>query len=54
MLKIRYKTCRKAFPSGLDYDKQSFETANIVEQAGICPQCNSVTICNWEDYFFER
>lgn len=43
-----------SIPSGLDYDKHTFESANIVEQAEICPQCNSVTLCNWEDYFFEN
>ena len=54
MLMIKCKACGKGFPSSLDYDKHSFETANIVEQAEICPHCNAVTICNWEDYFFEE
>ena len=54
MLMIKCKTCGKDFPSSLDYDKHSFESANIVEQAEICPHCNAVTICNWEDYFYEE
>lgn len=51
---IKCKTCGKAFPSSLDYDRDSFETANIIEQAEICPHCKEVTICNWENYYFDE
>ena len=54
MLMITCKTCGKAFPSSFDYDKQSFESANLVGRAEISPKCNAVTLCNWEDYFLEN
>jgi hypothetical protein len=53
MLIVKRKTCGMDFPSSLDYGKHSFESANIVEQAEVCPHFNAVTVCNWDDYFEE-
>ena len=53
MLKVKCKNCGKRFASSLNYDRDSFKDATIVEQAEICPNCGGVSIFNTEDYYFE-
>lgn len=54
MLMRKCQSCGKSFPSSLKYDKTSFQQATIVDQGEICPHCGAVTLCNWEDYFFNQ
>jgi len=49
---LRCKNCGTEFPSGIQMDKRSFESATLAANAEKCPACEQVRGYDKEEYFF--
>jgi hypothetical protein len=52
LMMLRCKNCGTEFPSGIQMDKRSFESATLAANAEKCPACEQVRGYDKEEYFF--
>jgi len=53
MLYLKCKTCGAEFPSGMSFDKKSFETATLIGNYHTCPKGHTHPY-DKKDYYFKE